>query len=259
MAPNSAELLCAIGACDRLVGVSSYCTFPPELTTLPKIGGLTDPDVETLLTLKPDLVILRGQGGSVRRLCENQDIAIYDDQVETLGDIYRTTQDLGRLVGHPRQAEALIERIRAGLASVADSVAGREPVTVLPVIIRDRSGLTNLMSCGKNTFLTELIEIAGGRNIFGDMSTDYPNISLEEVIGRQPEVIIEFLPGDALDEQESAELIGHWDAFDSIPAVRSGRIHIVHEPFVTVPSDRVVQSAALLRDLIHPGGASRGR
>lgn len=252
LAPNAAELICAIGGCDRLVGVSSYCLYPPEVATLTKIGGLTDTDLEAFLSLKPDLAILRGQGGAVRQLCADRGIAIYDDQVETLSDIYRTTRDLGRLLGQTVEADALVADIQRSLAEVQRSVADREPVRVLPVIMRDRAGLKNILSCGKNTFLTELIEIAGGRNIFGEMIIDYPSVSLEEIIGRGPEVIVEMIPGQEMSDQEQAELIKPWVTFDSIPAVRAKRIHVLTEPFVTIPSDRVVQTAWLLRSLFHP-------
>ncbi len=252
LGPNAAELICAIGACDRLVGVSRYCMYPPEVTTLPKIGGLTDTDLETLLSLRPELVVLRGRGGVVRQFCRDRGIAVYEDRVETLSDIYRTTRDLGKLVGRTEAAESLVGNIQRSLAEVRVSVASRKPVRVLPVIMRDRSGLTNILSCGNNTFLTELIDIAGGESIFEGMLADYPSVSLEEIIGRSPEVIVEMFPGQVMDEREKASLIKPWQSFDSIPAVRSGRIHVLDEPFVTIPSDRVVKTARLLRSLFHP-------
>jgi cobalamin transport system substrate-binding protein len=252
LAPNAAEVLCDLGACDRLVGVSPYCTYPPQLAEIPKIGGLTDPDLETIVALRPDLVVLRGLTGPLRAYCRDRNITVYDDKVETLDDMYRTIAELGSLVNHISEADALVASVRTKLARVHDLTSASPPVKVLLVIMRSPGSLSNILSVGRETFLSELIEIAGGTNIFSEMTIRYPSVSLEEIVARAPDVIIELLPGDELDDERRSQLLEQWGVMTSIPAIRNSRVHFLSEGFISIPSPRVTLTAERFLSLIHP-------
>ncbi len=251
LAPNAAEIICSLGACDTLVGVSRFCTHPPELRDVPKIGGLRDPDLETVLALKPDLVVLRGQSGPLRKLCVQRNIPVYDDQVESLGDLYRTISDLGQLLNRPSRAKEMVEQIKAELAKITARVKNRPRPRVL-FTLRSPNALSNVITASKGTFVSELIEIAGGKNVFADGTSLYPSVSLEEIVARDPEVIIEVMTSDTIDDKKREKLLHQWDALEPISAVRNHRVHFVTDGYITIPSDRVILTARTLAAMIHP-------
>lgn len=251
LAPNAAEILCALGVCDALVGVSRFCTYPPELSGVPKIGGLRDPDLETVLALRPDLVILRGRGHALRELCRDRGIRVYDDRVETLDDLYQTIRELGELFHRAPQAGALIDEIRSGLRDIAVRVAGAGRPRVL-FTLRSPSTLADVLTTGRGTFISELITIAGGANVFGDQDTRYPSVSVEEIVGRNPEVIIEAMTSQVITPALRATLTNQWRALPPIAAVRAGRVHFVSDDYLTIPSHRVTLAAQRFVALIHP-------
>ncbi len=255
LAPNAAEIICGLEACDLLVGVSSFCKFPPQLDGVPKIGGLRDPDLEVILTLKPDLVILRGQTGPTRRLCLDRGIPVYDDKVESLHDLYTTITDLGRLVGRQTEAVAMIDLIKSELQAVARRVAGLGRPKVL-FTLRSPQTLSNVFTTGNRTFISELIEIAGGRNIFADSEVLYPAASLEEIVARNPDVIIEAMTSDQLGDQQRRQLLDQWRKLGPVTAVRTGRVHFVTDGHFTIPSQRVTLTARTLMSIIHPEAAA---
>ncbi|MCH7525971.1 MAG: ABC transporter substrate-binding protein [Planctomycetes bacterium] len=252
LAPNAAEIICGLGACDALVGVSRFCDYPPEIDHLPKIGGLRDPDLEVVLSLDPDLFIFRGNSPALEQLCRDHDIHIYDDPTETLGDIYRTVAELGRLVGREVEAERMIADVQTTLAEIVSAVADQPRVRVLFVVWRSADTLTNVMTTGRDTFLNELIDIAGGRNVFGTMDVRYPTVSLEEIIAAAPEVIVDVTGGQELSPVQKASLLAQWRKLGPIPAVENGRIHFVTDSYITIPSQRVTLAARLLLAMLHP-------
>lgn len=259
LAPNAAEIICGLGACDRLVGVSDFCTYPPEISGVERIGGLRDPDMEMLVALKPDLLVLRGRGAAsqaLRDFARTQGIHIYDDEVETLDDLYTTIRELGSLLDREKAARGMAAEIRQRLAAIRSSVGDRPRVRVL-FTLRSPTRLSNVFVAGKGTFIDELITIAGGDNVCGDSTTRYPQVGLEEIVARDPEVIIESLAGARIDDRRREELLDQWRALGHISAVENERVHFLTEEYLTVPSQRVVPAAHKLRMLLHPETASR--
>jgi iron complex transport system substrate-binding protein len=212
-----------------------------------------------IVALQPDFLILRGGGEAshpLRRLAEERNIRIYDDAVETLDELYKTIGDLGQLLDRREQAERMIRQIHDELATVRDSRQGRPRPRVL-FTLGGPVGLSSIFTVGRDTFVNELIELVGGENIFGGHATRYPNVSLEEVVGRNPQVIIESMPGEPIDDARRKELWQRWESLDQIEAVRTGRVYFVSEEYLTVPSQRVTLSAGKLAELIHAEPASR--
>ena len=204
------------------------------------------------MSLKPDLVVLRGQSGPLRGLCRDQNIPIFDDDVETLEDLYGTITELGRLLGRRAEADEAIRDIRVELQRVADRAAHRPKPRVLFVVLRSPGAVADVMTTGGGTFLHELIEIAGGVNVFGDQDVLYPKVSLEEIVARRPDVIIETRPTDTIDDARRATLLDEWRVLQPLPAVRNGRVHFLTEHYITIPSARVTKTAWAFLSLIHP-------
>jgi iron complex transport system substrate-binding protein len=249
LAPNAVEVIFALGAGDRVVGVSRYTVYPPEALQLPRIGGLQDPDLETIVALDPDLVILRGRQAKLEGLCSVRGIGIFRDPSETLADLERTIAELGRLLDRTPQAEALQAQMRERLARVR-AVASRYPPVKVLFTLRSPDRLVDISTVSRGSYLHELVELAGGDNIFGDLDTPYPLVSVEEVLARGPEVIIEAMPGVS---SESADVfVEQWRRVGPIPAVENRRVHLLTEDYVTIPSPRVVLLAEKLLTVLHP-------
>ncbi|HRX85815.1 MAG TPA: helical backbone metal receptor [Phycisphaerae bacterium] len=254
-APSNAEIVCALGACDRLVGVSAYVTYPDQTRELPKVGGLDDPDLEKILALRPDLVIQRGHNAHVAGLCERHGIAMYEDRTDSLATLYTTIRDLGGLLGEADKARALTDSIRGQLDDIAAGAAQHRPRVLLALRSRDR--LTPLTTVGKPSYLHEVIEIAGGTNVFGDVDVAYPEVGLEEVIARQPDIIIEAMPGATLTPEEIENIVKQWDAVPAVPAIRNKAIHVLTADYVLTPSPRVVLLAKKLHELFTDEATAR--
>ena len=250
LAPNSAEILWELGVGDRLVGVSRYTVYPPELAGVPRIGGQRDLNLETILTLCPDLVILRGRQEKLETLCRDRGIAVFHDPTNRLADVYETITRLGAMFDRVEQAGVLCRRVRERLDRVQSRAAGRPAVKVL-LAMRGPDRLAGISTVGKGSYLHELIELAGGENVFGDLDVAYPQVSIEEIVARRPEVIIELSPGGR-PAGGHVELAEQWHPLRQIPAVRNGRICVLTEDYAMIPSPRLVLLAEKLLSLLHP-------
>lgn len=252
IAPNAAEIICELGEGKRLVAVDRFCKYPPEIAHLPRVGGLRDPDLETILALKPDLLIVRsGRDETLARFCRRNGIRFYRDQTDTLADIERTVLELGELLDRQDRARAVVGRMRRGLAAVREAVSGRPRPRVL-FTNRQPDALANIYTVSKGSYLNDLIAVAGGTNVFGELDGAYPLVSVEEIFARKPEVIIESLFGAADSPELRRTVAAQWSAVGRMPAVRDGRIHLLVEDYATIPSPRVVRMASDLAALIHP-------
>lgn len=233
--------------------MSDFCVWPESIKELPHIGGLFDTNLEALLTLRPDLVVLRGNQKAVEDLCAANGIILFKDTTESLNDIYGTLHQLGNLLDRKEQADAAESRMRQKLKQIADAVADRPRPRVLMTIARNTDGLTSVMSAAADTFVDDMIDAAGGENVFHGSALAYPTISPEAILMSNADVIIEAMPEVALKPQLEKKLLAQWQEFGRLPAVKNQRIHIVTDDNTTIPSPRIVDVIAKLARLFHPG------
>jgi iron complex transport system substrate-binding protein len=263
LAPNVTELLFAIAAGPQVVGVDSFSDTPAAgLASVPRVGTDYEPSLETIVRLGPDLVISASSANrreSVEAL-DAMSIPTFVTDSRSLADVDRLLDTLGRLTGHGREASAERSRLQAGLAEVRESVraavaqAGRPGVLV--VVWSDP-----LYVAGHDSFIDDLIEVAGGRNVARD-STGFARYPLEKILAEAPEVII--LPAhtaSASDPAESArasQALAFWKRWPTIPAVAHGRVHLVDDTPVVRPGARLVEGARILAGLIHAAPVRAG-
>jgi len=254
-APSNAEIVCALGVCDRLVGVSTFVTFPPELRSLPRIGGLQDPDLEAIVALHPDLLLQRGHNEHVIALCRKHGIRLYVDRTDSMSSLYTTISELGAIMAREAQAATLNEDIRVQLAKIAENAPEQPPRVLLALRSPDR--LAPLTSVGEPSFLHEIIKLAGGRNVQAHSQVPYPTLDLEEIIAAQPDIILDVMPGRELSAADHQEIVVQWSRLRTVPAVRQGRIHVLTEDYALTPSPRVVLLAERLNKIFR-GEANPG-
>lgn len=252
--PNAAEIICELGACDRLIAVDRFCIFPPELATRPRIGGLFDPDLEKIAAMRPDLIVVRGRSESIDRLARERGIALYHDETDSFAGVEKCVLDLGRLLTKEREASAIVSRFRERLDAVRARVAGRPKPRVLVIPMRQPDRLANLLTAGRGTFLDEMITIAGGVNVFGHLDMAYPQISPESILTRRPDVILEIMPEVDATPALRARVIDQWRSLGSIPAVAMGRVHIFTDNNALIPSPRYVEIVERIARILHPEG-----
>ena len=247
LVPAVTEMLYAIGAGERVVAVSSYDTFPPQVAQLPKVGALLDPNVEGILALKPDLVVVYGSQDDLKQQLSRAQIGVFDYRHAGLADVTTTIRALGQRTGDAAPANTVADRIEAGLRAVRTRVEGRQRPRTLLVFGRERLALRGLYASGGIGFLNDMLEAAGGINVFADVKLQAVQASTEQIIARRPEVIVEvratnsaFPTGD-----RDAEL-QVWKTLAAVPAVRNGRIHFLFDDRIVIPGPRVVEGTDAL-------------
>jgi len=248
--PATTEMIFAMGAGDRLVAVGTYDRFPPEVDRLPRVGALLDPNVERILSLRPDLVILYGTQTDLRQQLDRAHVPYYPYVHRGLPDITQTIRSLGARVGVEAAGNALADRIERQLADIRSKTAGSARPKTLLVFGREPGTLRNIDASGGVGFLHDMVETAGGANALGDVKQQSVMASTELVLARAPEVIIElrYARGDATAPAD----LRAWDALPAVPAVRNHRVFMLQGEEFVVPGPRVVTATERLAKTLHP-------
>lgn len=235
--PSNTEILFAVGAGEQVVGVTSYCNFPLEATTREEIGGITNKSIsiEAIIALEPNLVLAAGSQDEVIPVLEETGLKVIALNPTTLNDIYANVELVGRLTGHADQAAALADDMRRRAEAVKNKVA-TVPAAERPVVFYEVWD-EPLMTAGPNTFIGQLIELAGGKNIFADISEDWPQVSPEVIVDRNPEVI---LGPEAHGSALVAEQIATRPGWANIAAVQNNRIYLLDGDMVSRPGPRLI-------------------
>ena len=252
LVPATTEMLFVMGAGDRIAGVSSYDRFPPDVARLPKVGGLLDPDVERLLALKPDLVIVYDTQTDLKRQLERARIPMFGYVHRGLPDITETMRALGGRIGMKAAADAAAARIGQQLAAIRARVAGRRKPKTLLIFGREPGTLRHVDASGGYGFLHDLLELAGGSDVLGDLHQQSVDMSTEMILTRAPEVILELHYGDSLklDQFDAERRV--WNALPSVPAVRNNRVFLLAGDEFVVPGPRIVIAADRFARTLHP-------
>ena len=252
LVPSVTEMLFAIGAGDRIVGVSDFDHYPPEAEKRTRVGGLLDPDFERILSLRPDLVVAYGtQSGLLERLARAS-IPTFNYQHAGLADITQTIRQVGDRVGRHDAAAALAGGIERNLEAIRAKTQGRPKPKTLLTFERERGSLRGVYATGGIGFLHDMLEVAGGVNAFGDVKKQSVQVTSEMALTRAPEVIIEIRSGPEWTPALVTRERDVWRALPSLPAVRSGRIYLLGEEMLSIPGPRVVQAIEKLAKVLHP-------
>ncbi len=249
--PSITESLFALGLGDRVVGVSTYCHYPPAVANLAKIGSFIKPDAEKIAQLRPDLVVVQKAKSAQPLPGRLAALGIKYVEVEpgSLAEVYSTIQDIGRATGVPDRAQRLIGDIRKRLDAIHAGASGPSRPTVLLIVGRDPGLLSNLIGVGPGAYLDELIEIAGGRNVLADSKVTYPRISMETVVRTNPEVILDAGAMGTTQNDGSKgenELKQPWLLHRELRAVRNGLVFGLTSEALVVPGPRVVDAVEII-------------
>jgi ABC-type Fe3+-hydroxamate transport system substrate-binding protein len=254
-APSITEMLYALGLGDRVVGVTTFCHYPPEVRDKPKIGSYMQPNIETMLAMRPDLVVILKEHAGLGDRLSQVGLTVLELDNNGLEGVYGSLQKLGERCGVAETAERRVAGIQSDLSKIQARAAGLPRRSVMFIVGRTPGVVRDLVVVGRGSFLNELIEIAGGHNLFSDSAAAYPRIGLEDLYAARPEVIIDM--GDMADtdrvtEEHRRSVASLWQQYPMLPAVEAGRVYPVAKDIFVVPGPRVVETATELLRMIHP-------
>jgi iron complex transport system substrate-binding protein len=247
LAPSVTETLFALGAGSEIVGVSAQCDYPAEASAIDRVGTFLEPNVELVLAKRPQLVIAAPSPGNETLLAELRRIGIEVLVVDadTVPETEAVIARIARAIGRPDRGTALVERIRAEISATTRRLTGAPVRRVLLVL-----GQNPLVAAGPGGLQDELIRMAHGENIAAGTGEPWPRLSLESVVARAPQVIIDLTL--AHEPRGAARSLGIWQAFPSIPAVKQGRVYAQPAFFLVRPGPRLGRALEQMARFIHP-------
>ena len=253
LVPAVTEMLYEIGAGPRLVAVSSYDRYPPEVKQLPNVGALLDPNVERILSLKPDLVVVYGSQVDLKQQLSRAGIGVFDYRHAGIADVTTTMRELGARTGDAAKAGAVADRIERGLAAIREKVKDRPRPRTLLVFGRERLALRGIYASGGIGFLHDMLQIAGGVNVFADVKMQAVQAGTEQILVQRPDVILETRAANsAFPSGDRQSELNVWKVLASVPAVRNNRVIFLFDDRIVIPGPRVVEGTMIMAKALHP-------
>ncbi|AIG98275.1 ABC-type Fe3+-hydroxamate transport system, periplasmic component [Archaeoglobus fulgidus DSM 8774] len=252
LAPSNTEILFAIGAGDRVVGVTDYCNYPPEVVEKKKkgelvsIGGYTTINIEKVVSLKPDLVVATyGNGIENIETLRRMGLTVIAFDPKSVEDVMKDIILIGVATGEKENATKLVQEMLERIEKVRESMKDKPKVRVAHILWYDPIWVS-----GKNTFIDEVIRLAGGENVFN--FDGWRTVSVEDLIAANPDVII-VSSGSGMGGGK--DVVYEWvvsdDRLSGIKAVKEGRVYVVDADIINRPSYRLAEAIEVVADLIH--------
>ena len=249
LAPNITEILFAIGLGQEIVGVTLDSDYPPAAAEKPQVGTFWQPDIEAVVAVRPDLVITL-EFEQQQNLAERLRRIGYNNltvNIEKVSDLFDVIERIGTATGRRRQAEELTNHIGAKLQQLTAFVGNKPKVKVLWVVQREP-----LRVAGRNTFINEMIEMAGGENAIGPTVHKYPSIGSEQVVASSAEVIIEPAMGQVDIENQQETAVQFWSKFQHLPAVANGQVYVIDGDIVSRLGPRLYEGIETIARCLRP-------
>ncbi len=248
LSPSNTEVSFALGLGDRIVGVTEFCNYPPEAQGKEVVGGFDSPSIEKVVELEPDLILASTiHDQEVPRL-EEMGYPVLVVESSRVEELFESMALVAEVTGVEQAGEELINSMQERIDAVQDKVMDVDPGDRVRVFYEVYSD--PLMTAGAGAFIDEIISLAGGENIFGDVADNYPQISAEEVADRQPDIILfpdyHGTAGTVLEEMAGRP------GWESVPAVENNNIHAISDDVFARPGPRIVEAIEEAAELFYP-------
>jgi iron complex transport system substrate-binding protein len=246
LAPGITETLYALGLDNKIAGVTTFCNWPASARTKTKIGGFTNPSIEKIVSLKPDLIIATADGNrkdTVQQL-ERLRLPVYVTNPADTNGVLRSILHIGEITNREKEAKKLAEKLQKRLNNVAYQIRHKRKPRVFFQI-----GLEPVITAGRGTLINEVIERAGGVNVAGLDVANYPRYSAEGIIGAAPEIII-FAP--MVNDKEFTGVKRFWQKFGELPAVKNDKIYPMNADLINRASPRIFDAVEKMALILHP-------
>lgn len=237
LAPHLTENAYTAGAGHLLLAVVDYSNYPPEARTLPRLGSAMTVSVETVLALQPDLVLAWGSGNneSVVRQLKRFGLPVYIDEPQTLEDVAKTIRDIGALAGTEEVAEQQAQQYLDSLAELRQRYTDAQTVDVFYQVWNDP-----LQTLNNEHIVSDVIELCGGHNIYGDAASLAPVINRESILNRDPDIIVASGRAD-----ERPQWLDEWLRWPGMSAVRNQHLYVVHADLIQRHTVRILDGAKI--------------
>ena len=250
--PAITEILFAIGAGDRVVGVTDFCNYPEQACRLPSIGGPLNPSTEIWITLKPDLIIIQEDSEVIQKNAKIFEIPSLTVSVNNLNNILNSIQIIADSLHMPQAGHQLAIKIKTKIEGYRTHLKKIKPRQVLMLLSDTNDPSRDLYAVGRDTFLNELLTIAGGENVLPDTMARYPKVSKEYIIAKSPEIIIEVGPKSNLSKEETLARKKTWGKFSTLRAVKDDKLYFIGADYILIPGPRLLNILDDFTRTIHP-------
>lgn len=246
LAPSITEILFALGLNEEIAAVTDFCDYPAAASTKPKIGGFVNPDIERIVSLKPDLIIGIRDGNRMDTVHRLNDFGfpVYLIDPKGFDGIMLTINNIGEIVGRQDEARRISRNM---LLKKKEAMSLTQSLSKPKVFFQ--VGDAPIVTVGRGTLADDLIRLAGGKSISEDEPMSYPLYSVETILSKAPEIII---MSSMEGSKDYLNLIRKWQNWTTLPAVRMNAIHVVDSNLVDRPTPRIEKGIDALMRIIHP-------
>lgn len=254
LSPSITEILFALGAGDRVVGVTSYCEYPPEARRRTRVGGYFNSNFEAIVALEPDLVVLRGVPGQSMPAFEQLELPTLVVSHNRVQDILDSITTIGGYCGAESEAAGLVAKIEAGMKQIQQKTAGLDRPRVMFAVERTLGSgrIEDVYIAGQDGFLDKVTTLAGGRNACPITAARFPVVSIEGIMKINPQVIVDLVAKRSQNDLDAETILADWQQLADVEAVRNGQVYLVDDDFAFIPGPRFLLLAEKLARLIHP-------
>lgn len=247
LSPSNTEIIYALGLEDRLVGVTEYCDYPEDAKTKEKIGGYDEPNLEKIFSLEPDLVIATTAHQKAVEQIEKLDIPCIVLAPKNIDEMLDSIVIIGKASGAKSDAEKLVYDLKNRIKNIekytADTPEAKRPKVYYEL------WHSPIMTVGPGTFIDDIIHRAGGKNIASDADKPYPQYSQEQVLAKNPEIIIYSYHGSS---KQSKEDILERPGWETISAIKNDKVFYINEDILIRPTPRLIDGLEEVAKIIHP-------
>lgn len=252
LAPHLTECLFALGQGEEVIAIGDFDDYPPESQHLPRVGGYINPNLEHITRLSPELIIVPGKHPKVTEYATLNHVPLLNVHMDNFETIDAGLMQLGEALGCLDAAVAIKDKIANDRIRLEKKLGQVQRPKVLIITYRHSHDLNTLYTVGGTSFVSELVHLAGGANIFEEEQSPYFEAAKESVLVKAPEIILEFHSGETLSDEQAAQFKKDWQALAGIPAVAENKIYLVSQSHALRPGPRVMEIAWYLAGLLHP-------
>ena len=242
LAPSLTEIFCHLGLCDQLVGVTDSCLYPASVQTVPKVGSYMVPSLETIAAMKPDIILALPEHRDITSKLKRLGLRVEVVRNWSLADILASIQTIGHLMDREDEAELLATKLK-NTPYKSYKTKGKRLRCLLTLGYSASGGSVNeVYAVGRNGFLNDILELAGGENAIRAETPHFPKLNQEALLALNPDVVIELVPLSEISEEERSEKEKSWRLLRFLTATRKNRYFIVHSEHVLQAGPRYVET-----------------
>ena len=257
MAPNLTQIAFDIGAGEQLIGVSDFCRFPKEARLKKKMGGWLNPNYERILSEKPDLVLALKFNGKVVDNLRKMKVPVLALDCMTVRDVLKAYDTLGKKLGRQKEAQRARARLEKRLDQARKKSQGLKPLSVLFIVDQMPGTLEQMYGAGAKTFVHEIIGLTGGKNILADSLAPYPLVSKEQILKRDPDVIVEALVKSRMKSGGIRKETEVWKKLSTLQAVKNDHVYCFTNEDYLIPGPTMADLAEYLSEVFQKARAGK--